>query len=76
MKNRLATGDTVKVIDRGSAHLNKTGKVEEIGFIPVVMLLEGTSRKETYIRIKLDDNTTITVSDIEKNLRKQIEKLA
>ena len=76
MKERLATGDKVSVIDKGSSYLGKSGKVEEIGFIPIILLSQGINKKETYIKVRLEDDIVITVSDEEKNLRKQIERLA
>ena len=76
MKDRLATGDKVSVIDRSSPHLDKIGIVEDIGFIPVILLLQGINRKETYVKVRLDNNIVVTFTDIEKNLKKQINKLA
>ena len=76
MKDRLAIGDKVSVIDRGSPHLGKIGIVEDIGFIPVILLLQGINRKETYVKVRLDNNIVVTFTDIEKNLKKQINKLA
>ena len=76
VKERLATGDKVVVIDRGSPHLDKHGIVEDIGFIPVILLLQGINRKETYVKVRLDNNIVVTFTDIEKSLKKQISKLA
>ncbi len=75
MKERLATGDKVGVIDKGSPHFGKTGIVEDIGFIPVILLLQGINRKETYVKVRLDNNIVVTFTDIEKVLKKQINKL-
>ena len=76
MKDRLATGDRISVIDRGSPHLGKIGIVEDIGFTPVILLAQGINRKETYVKVRLDNNIVVTFTDIEKNLKKQINKLA
>ncbi len=75
MKDRLATGDKVSVIDRGSPHLGKIGIVEDMGFIPVILLLQGINRKETYVKVRLHNNIALTFTDIEKALKEQIAKL-
>jgi hypothetical protein len=75
VKDRLATGDKVSVVDKGSPYFGKIGIVEDIGFIPVILLLQGTNRKETYVKVRLDDDIVVTFTDIEKVLKKQINKL-
>ena len=76
MNDRLATGDKVSVIDRDSPHLGKIGMVEDMGFIPVILLYKGINRKETYVKVRLDNDIVVTFTDIEKILKKQINKLA
>ena len=75
MENRLHTNDKVEIIDEGSPRFGKTGIVEEAGIRPLTIVNQEPTTL-TYVKVRLDDNIVVTFTDIEKNLKKQINKLA
>ena len=58
-RNRLAKGDKIKIIDRSSIDVGKTGTVIEIIGLPTEILNKPTGSKvEYYCRVKLEGTET------------------